>query len=137
MNYIEHDAIVANVGGKHLKVRIVQTSACAGCTAKAICSSAEKRELLIDIDEPNAADYKVGDMVKIVGAASMGREAVMIAFVFPFVVLLASLLFTYHLTGGNQPVAGLVSLLSLVPTYFVIYLLRDKLKKKLSFKLKH
>lgn len=137
MNYIEHDAIVAQVADMHLKVRIVQTSACAACNAKAICNSSEKREMLIDVDEPKALEYSVGDRVKIIGSQSLGRQAVLVAFVIPLIVLLVSLLITYHITEGNQSLAGLVSLLSLVPTYFVIYLFRDRLKKKLSFSLKH
>ena len=42
-NTIKHLGIVENIQGSHLSVRIVQTSACAACSAKGHCSSADSR----------------------------------------------------------------------------------------------
>ena len=42
---IKHDGIVIAVNGDGtVRVRIVQTSACAACKAKAMCASAESKE---------------------------------------------------------------------------------------------
>jgi positive regulator of sigma E activity len=42
---IKHDGIVIAVNGDGtVRVRIVQTSACASCKAKAMCASAESKE---------------------------------------------------------------------------------------------
>ncbi len=50
---IEHHGIVENINGSHLKVRIVQTSACAACSAKGHCALADTKEKLITV---NTAD---------------------------------------------------------------------------------
>ncbi|MCQ5209089.1 SoxR reducing system RseC family protein, partial [Bacteroides thetaiotaomicron] len=40
-NTIKHLGFVENIQGSHLSVRIVQTWACAACSAKGHCSSAD------------------------------------------------------------------------------------------------
>ena len=54
-NTIKHLGIVENIQGSHLSVRIVQTSACAACSAKGHCSSADSKDKIIDITDVTAA----------------------------------------------------------------------------------
>ena len=83
---IRHQGIVENINGTHLQVRIVQTSACASCSIKGHCSSADTKEKLIDVIDESSS-YQPGDRVWVVGELSMGVMAVLLAFVFPFFVL--------------------------------------------------
>ena len=136
MSFIEHEALVTSVSREKLQVKIVQTSACAACNAKALCNSSEKRELLIDVDDMDASSFVIGDRVVIVGAESMGMQAVAIAFVIPFVVLITACFVGYYLFDGNEPLAALVSIASLIPTYALIYMMRHKLKRRFSFRIK-
>ena len=46
---IKHQGIVEKVDGMHVKVRIVQTSACSSCSAKGLCNASESKEKLIDV----------------------------------------------------------------------------------------
>ena len=87
---IRHQGIVENINGTHLQVRIVQTSACASCSIKGHCSSADTKEKLIDVIDESSS-YQPGDRVWVVGELSMGVMAVLFAFVFPFLVLIFSL----------------------------------------------
>ena len=66
-NTIRHQGIVENINGSHLKVRIVQTSACASCSVKGHCTSADTKEKLIDVTDINAASNQAGDRVWVVG----------------------------------------------------------------------
>ena len=90
-NTIKHLGIVENIQGSHLSVRIVQTSACAACSAKGHCSSADSKDKIIDIIDTAASSYQVGEKVMVVGETSMGMMAVLLAFVLPFVLLIFSL----------------------------------------------
>ena len=90
-NTIKHLGIVENIQGSHLSVRIVQTSACAACSAKGHCSSADSKDKIIDIIDTAASSYQVGEKVMVVGETSMGMMAVGLAFVLPFVLLIFSL----------------------------------------------
>ena len=59
-NTIKHLGIVENIQGSHLSVRIVQTSACAACSAKGHCSSADSKDKIIDIIATAASSYQGG-----------------------------------------------------------------------------
>ena len=73
-------------------MRIVQTSACAACSAKGHCSSADSKDKIIDIIDTAAASYRVGEKVMVIGETSMGMMAVVLAFIIPFILLIFSLL---------------------------------------------
>ena len=66
-NTIKHLGIVENIQGSHLSVRIVQTSACAACSAKGHCSSADSKDKIIDIIDTAASSYRVGEKVMVIG----------------------------------------------------------------------
>ena len=90
-NTIKHQGIVENINGSHLQVRIIQTSACASCSIKGHCSSADTKEKLIDVTDDNVSSYQPGDRVWVIGELSMGVMAVLLAFILPFLVLIFSL----------------------------------------------
>ena len=75
---IKHRGIVEKVEGAHVVVRIVQTSACAACSAKGLCNASESKEKQIDVYEVNAP-YRVGEEVMVCGTTSMGMRAVVLA----------------------------------------------------------
>lgn len=133
-NTIKHLGIVENIQGSHLSVRIVQTSACAACSAKGHCTSADSKDKIIDIID-TAASWQVGDKVMVVGEMSMGMMAVVLAFVLPFVLLIVSL-FLFMALMGNELSAALLSLVVLVPYYFILWLNKTRLKQKFSFTIK-
>lgn len=134
-NTIKHLGIVENIQGSHLSVKIVQTSACAGCSAKGHCSSADSKDKIIDIIDTAASTYRVGEKVMVVGEMSMGMMAVVLAFVLPFVLLIVTL-FLFMALMENELYAALISLAILVPYYFVLWLNKTRLKQKFSFTIK-
>ena len=132
-NTIKHLGIVENIQGSHLSVRIVQTSACAACSAKGHCSSADSK--IIDIIDTAASSYQVGEKVMVVGETSMGMMAVLLAFVLPFVLLIFSLFLLMALIE-NELYVALLSLAVLIPYYFVLWLNKTRLKQQFSFTIK-
>ena len=134
-NTIKHLGIVENIQGSHLSVRIVQTSACAACSAKGHCSSADSKDKVIDIIDTAASSYQVGEKVMVVGETSMGMMAVVLAFVLPFVLLIFSLFLLMALIE-NELYAALLSLAVLIPYYFVLWLNKTRLKQQFSFTIK-
>lgn len=129
---IKHQGVVENINGSYLQVRIVQTSACASCSIKGHCSSADTKEKLIDVTDANASSYRVGETVWVVGEWSMGMMAVLIAFVFPFLVLIVSL-FIFMAMWSDELRAALCSLALLIPYYYIVWLNRLRLGRKFSF----
>ena len=133
---IKHQGIVENISGAHLQVRIVQTSACAACSVKGHCTSADAKEKLIDVIDMAAAETcRPGDRVWVTGQLSMGVMAVMLAFVVPFLLLVVSL-FVFMAFLNDELSAALISLSLLVPYYFVLWLNKSRLGKRFSFSIR-
>lgn len=134
-NTIRHQGIVENINGTHLQVRIIQTSACASCSIKGHCSSADTKEKLIDVTDMNAAAYQIGDRVWVIGELSMGVMAVLFAFLFPFFVLVISL-FIFMAIWNDELLSALCSLGLLIPYYYILWLNKSRMGKKFSFSVK-
>ena len=131
MNKIKNLGIVENIDGAHLKVRIIQNSACSACSVKGHCSVSESKEKIIDVYNANSVPCQIGERVMIAGTTSMGMKAVLLAFVLPFVVLMTVLSVSLQLTQGDEPLSALFALTSLIPYYFIIYCFRKKISRTL------
>ena len=131
-NIIKHQGIVENINGSHLQVRIIQTSACASCSIKGHCSSADTKEKLIDVTDDNVSSYQPGDRVWVIGELSMGVMAVLLAFILPFFVLIFSL-FIFMAIWNDELGSALCSLALLIPYYYILWLNKSRLGKKFSF----
>lgn len=131
---IYHDGIVEKIDGNSVFVRIIQQSACSGCHAQALCTASEKKDKIIEITDPSAGTYQPGEKVKICGKSSLGLQAVLWAFVVPLAVILAALVTANQLQWGDTAAAA-TCLILLSAYYGLLYLLRDKLKKRFTFTL--
>lgn len=130
---IQHLGTVESIEGTHIRVKIVQTSACATCAAHQFCNSSESKEKMIDIYTRDASDYSVGQEVNVYGTTSMGMRAVLWAFGVPFVVLVGVLYGAILLTDGDEPLSALVSMVALALYYLILYICRGKMQKKFTF----
>lgn len=129
---IKHQGIVENIDGSHVKVRIIQTSACSTCSIKGHCSSADTKEKLIDVENYYSYPLAIGQEVWVVGKMYMGAMAVIYAFVIPFLIVFVSLFLMRSLSGSDLW-AALISLLLLVPYYFLLHSFDKELGKKFTF----
>lgn len=128
---IEHSGIVEKIDGGHVVVKIMQTSACATCKAKSFCASNENKEKRVDVNNCSSS-LNIGDEVVVCASASMGWQAIALAFVVPLVVMVAAVVVTLAITD-NEPMAALVGIASLVPYYLLLYMFRNKLTRKMTF----
>lgn len=109
-------------------------SACSSCHAKGACSASDMDDKLIDV-ETDRDDFKVGEPVILYGQSSMGLLAVLLAFVLPFLLMLATLLLLKSYTD-NEAISGSIALATMLPYYFVLSRFNNKLKSKLKFHVK-
>jgi sigma-E factor negative regulatory protein RseC len=130
---IRHNGKIEHKEGDRILVRIVQQSACAGCHARAVCSVAESKVKLIEIVD-KSGKFKENEDVIICGRSSLGLLAVLFAFVLPLVLVISMVVIAIRL-GWGEAAGALSGLLSLVPYYSILYLMRDKLKRKFVFTL--
>ena len=133
MNKISHTGIVESIKGDCVNVRIVQTSACAACKVAGHCSAAESKEKVVQVVDRDAASRcHVGEQVSVAMTANRGRNAVILAFVIPFFILLVALVLCLKITG-DEGMSALVGIGSLIPYYVGIYLFNDRLTRHFAF----
>ncbi|MGL5636253.1 MAG: SoxR reducing system RseC family protein [Bacteroidales bacterium] len=131
-NYIEHEGIVVAVNKENVVVRIIQNSACSGCHAKGACSASDTADKEIEAIALDSESFHVGEKVLLRGSDHIGRQAVLIAFVLPFVLMLV-MVFLIMFLFNDEGIAGLGAILVLIPYYAILYRQKDKLKKKFIF----
>jgi sigma-E factor negative regulatory protein RseC len=125
---VSHKGVVVAVDGRRLKVQIESVSACAACHAKGMCTLSDKEEKLIDIEMPNGMEKKVGDVVTVVVTQQRGMQAVVLAYILPAIVVILSLVGLLNIV--SEPVAIILSLLSLAVYYILLYLFRNRISSK-------
>ena len=129
-NTIRHTGIVERIDGDTAVVKIAQTSACAACHAAKMCMASESREKRIEarVTKP----VHVGQEVEVVVREGLGWLAVVLAYVIPFVLLVAAVA-GFGKIGWSEAKAGTAALVSVAIYYVILRLFRDRLQRKFTF----
>ncbi|MDP4210675.1 MAG: SoxR reducing system RseC family protein [Bacteroidota bacterium] len=128
---IEHEGIIQEITPKKLLVSIVSNPACSSCNAKSACASAESVEKTIEVS-PYLGTYNIGDKVVVKLNQSLGVRAILLGYVYPFVILFATLIVGVKLTG-KELTAGIASLLLVAIYFFSLKLFHVQLEKTFHF----
>lgn len=76
--------------------------------------------------------YTPGQKVLVKLESKQGMNAIFLGYVLPFLILLSTMILLSNLSQ-NEGVIGLVSLLSVVPYYIILYFLKDRIKRKFTY----
>jgi sigma-E factor negative regulatory protein RseC len=127
----EQKGIIESVNNNRITVRIDRGSACGHCSAQGLCNLAESTERIIEVNN-STESYSVGEWVQVTMSRSMGNKAILLGYFIPFILLISTLLI---LSAFGLPdwIAGLVSILILVPYFIIIYFFRERLRRTFSF----
>ena len=131
---IEHKGIVKEISDKSIIVSIISNTGCLSCQVKGSCniSEIEEKEIeVISFDKP----YKIGEHVEVFFKESLGFRAVFLGYILPFLIIF-TILIIGDVSDLDEVTSGLLSLASLIPYYFIIYLIKNKLKKTFSFSIR-
>lgn len=133
-NRVTHSGTIEKIDGGHIVVKIIQTSACSSCKVAGHCNASEMKEKFVDVFHADTRNYKIGDAVKVSTDTSAGYRAVGWGFGIPMLILIEAV-FAVKILTGNDARAALIGIASLIPYYMLLYLLRHKIRKRLSFKI--
>lgn len=130
---IRHSGVIESISDECVSVRILQASACAACKVASRCNASEAKEKIIEVHAASAAkSRKIGDHVMVCTSRGVISKAMRIGFVLPFLLMVLTLIVVFLLTG-SEALAGLLSLGVLVPYYLVVWMLRDRIGRQVSF----
>ena len=146
MKEIRHEGIIDSIDSDgHVRVRITQMAACAGCKVAAHCNASEQKVKMVDVYEkpaPNPSTgewrdslrYKVGDSVVVATSEAAAGRALLLGFGLPLVLLLVVLV-VMLMAGCNEGVSAITALVVLLPYYLVLWLCRDRIAGNISFRI--
>ena len=134
MQQIEHIGIVQHIEGSKAQILIIQQSACSACHAKSACTVMEEEKKIVDVVVTDSS-IKEGDQVVIFGRNSMGLQAVLLAFIFPLLLIVLTLIISNYFQQ-NETISGILALCSIFPYYGILSLFNHKLKRKFEFHVK-
>ena len=128
---IRHTGVVLSVADKTAHVEIVQTSACSACKAKSMCMSAESQQKQMDVImlEP----LKVGDQVEVEVRERLAWKAILLAYILPFLVMMAVIVALDFLTDWSEAVVGTLSLCAIALYYIGLSVFKHRLQTQFTF----
>lgn len=133
-NKIKHAGVVDGVEGECVRVRILQSSACSACKVAAHCNASETKEKIIDVMDADASHYQKGDQVMVVADTAVGFRASLYGYLLPLILMVVTLVGVLAATH-SEGLAAVSALGILIPYYVLLFLMRNKLRNRLSFTL--
>mgnify|MGYP001677223372 FL=1 len=129
---IMHEGVVTRVGEEEIEVKILSKSACAACHAKGACNLSDMAEKTLVVPRNKDQDFQPMQKVNIKMTMKQAGQAVVLAYVVPFCILVTVLLvlLSQHVDEG---LSALISLAALVPYYLILSKCRKHLKKKFRY----
>ena len=130
---IIHQGKVVQIDKNSVFVRIEQKVACGECHAVSVCFVANKNDKIIEVSDCSGS-YAIQEEVLISARSSMGLFAAAVAYTIPLLTVVIAVVAGIYISK-SEVIGGLAGLLILVAYYFILFLLRDKIKKNVHFTL--
>ncbi len=131
---ISHTGVIESIEGDSIKVRIVQTSACAACKVAGHCNAAESKVKIVDVVGADATRFQLGQEVVVWASKHVANKALLLDFGLPFLLMIAVLVIVLHV-ADNEGIAALAALGSLLPYYGLLCLRRESIQRGISFRI--
>ncbi|MBR0323870.1 MAG: SoxR reducing system RseC family protein [Bacteroidales bacterium] len=131
---ISHEGIITAINDDKVEVKILSKSACASCNIKGACNISEMKEKIISINTPKANDFQIGQNVMVSMELGQANKAVVFAYVIPTIILFSMILILNYFKI-EEGINALISIGSLVPYYLILFLFRDKMKRKFEYEI--
>ena len=128
---IRHEGIVLSMHDDLARVQIVQTSACSACKARSMCMSSESQAK--EMDAVMLEKMQVGDRVEVEVRERLAWRAVLLAYILPFVVMMAVIAVLDYATDWSEAIVGTLVLCSIALYYIGLNAFRNKLQKQFTF----
>lgn len=129
---IRHEGVIDSIEERCVHVRILQGSACVSCKVAGYCNASEAKEKLVDVYVDSTDGLKMGQNVTVATEGKVAARALLWAFAVPLLLMLTVLILTL-LQTGDEGWAAIGALLSLIPYYGVLYLMRHRMRRQIAF----
>ena len=121
-----HSGVVSHIQGRSIIVSLDQNVHCESCSAKGACGVSDSASKEVEVINPDGK-FKLNDPVKVTLRKNLGQKAIFWAYIFPFILMLLTLVISSLFL--EEWIAGLLSLLILVPYYAMVYANKNYFQK--------
>ena len=128
---IRHTGVVTRINGELAHVTITQTSACSACKAQSLCMSSDSKQK--EMDAIMLEPMQAGDQVEVEVRERLAWKAVLLAYIMPFIVMIAVIATLDLTTTLSEAVTGSISLGAIALYYLVLHMFRGRLQKQFVF----
>ena len=125
-NVYIHSGVISRIGRESVIVSLDKNVHCETCHAKGACGVSDSAGREIEVADTGRG-YTLNEPVEVILRKNLGHKAVFWAYVFPFILMLLTLLTASYFV--REWVAGLLSLLILIPYYLLLQGLKGYFKK--------
>lgn len=131
---IEHEAVVTGIdpGTGNVQVRVLRQGECGSCPAARLCGASDPKGDTMTIRDPRPDRFSIGEKVILTGREALHRKAIMLATVFPCLILILSMVVIFILTA-DQTLSVVVGLSLTVLFYIILYLMRNRIAHEFTF----
>lgn len=133
-NTVSHEGIITSINEDEVQVKILSRSGCVSCNIKSACNMSEMQEKIITIPAPKDKNLSIGQEVKISIGIGQANKAVVFAYIIPLIILV-SMIFVLNALKLEEGINALISIGSLIPYYLILFLFRDKIKRKFEYEI--
>ena len=128
-NAYVHPGVISRIEGKAVIVSLDKNLQCESCHARGACGVSDSATKEIEI-QGIGGHFRLHEPVEVILKKDSGRKAVFWAYVFPFLLMLGTLLASSLYL--QEWMAGVLSLLVLLPYYLLVRGLKDYFRKTLD-----
>lgn len=126
------EGLIKEIKNGKLSVELSITSACATCHAKNFCISTDTRQRTVEASPLGREEFSVGEKVRISMRESLGKKAVLLAYVLPCIVLLSSLIILSQFIDNE--IIVIFSTIGFVGLYYlVLWIFSKRISKEFIF----
>ena len=129
---IEHKGVVLSTEEGVVRVAIEVSEACGGCSARKSCAMGQTTRREIEIFTAESGNYSIGEVVKVGAKQSLGIMAVVLCYIVPLVVLVATLAIAVAM-GLSEGVSAMIALGFTAIYYALLALMRNRISKRVTF----
>lgn len=121
-----HSGVISKKDNGSLIVSLDENVHCESCRAKSTCGISESGSKEVEISNTDES-FALNEQVNVILKKGLGLKAVFWAYIFPFLLMVLTLMVSSLFL--KEWMAGILSLLILVPYYLLLYVLRNVFKK--------
>ncbi|MBD1262375.1 SoxR reducing system RseC family protein [Maribacter polysiphoniae] len=121
-----HSGVISKKDNGSLIISLDENVHCESCRAKSTCGISESGSKEVEISSTDES-FALNEQVNVILKKGLGLKAVFWAYIFPFLLMVLTLMVSSLFL--KEWMAGILSLLILVPYYLLLYVLRNVFKK--------